>query len=246
MAALGIISDGLGNKIWILAGYIHKFQNSDSKMLYIFYKKSHHEEKRLEEIFPKLKKLKWLHFIYDWKDYDIIKKDAIIYENTYDFKPEYFNIDLKIFTLNPDFKPLLKKYDTKNGIVLHYRLGDKVGRSDYLIMKPEYFLKHAKKMLEESEGPVYLASDSMGKASKLLGIPVIPIEEDSASTFFLLTKFKRLILSDSTFGIVARYLNSDCHAVIPEYRMYNKKLNKSPLLLEGAFELEKNKSFARL
>lgn len=248
MAALGIVSEGLGNKIWMLLGYIYRFKHSDSEVLYVFYKKSHHEESHLEDIFPKLKKLPWLKFIYDWKDYDQIKKDAIIYENTYDFKPEYFDMDLKILTPNPDYKPLLKKYDTKNGIVLHYRLGDKVKRSDYLTMKPEYFLKHVQKMLSESEGPVYLASDSMDKAVKLLGIPVIPIEEDSASTFYLLTKFRRLILSDSTFGIVARYLNTDCQAVIPEYKVSwgDHKLRKSPLLLEGAFELEKDKSFARL
>lgn len=252
MAALGIISQGLGNKIWMLVGYIYRFQHSDSKILYIYYKKSKHEEgntsEHLEEIFPKLKKLPWLKFIYDWKEYDIIKKDATIYENDYDFKPEYFNMDLKVFTPNPDYKPLLKKYDTKNGIVLHYRLGDKVRRSDYLTMKPEYFLKHVQMMLSESEGPVYLASDSMDKAVKLLGISVIPIEEDAVSAFYLLTKFKRLILSDSTFGIVARYLNTDCQAVIPEYKVSwaDHKLRKSPLLLEGAFELEKDKSFARL
>ena len=248
MAALGIVSEGLGNKIWMLLGYIHRFKHSDSEMLYIFYKKSHHEETHLEDIFPKLKKLPWLKFIYDWKEYDQIKKDAVIYENTYDFKPEYFNMDLKILTLNPDYKPLLKKYDTKNGIVLHYRLGDKVRRSDYLTMKPEYFMKHVQKMVTDSEGPIYLASDSPDKAIKLLGFPVIPIEEDSASTFYLLTKFKRLILSDSTFGIVARYLNPDCQAVIPEYhvRRSDEKLVKSPYLLDGAFELEKDKSFARL
>jgi hypothetical protein len=252
MAAVGIISEGLGNKIWILLSYIHKFHQSDSKILYIFYKKSKHEEgntsEHLEEFFPKLKKLKWLKFIYDWHEYDQIKKEATIYENTFDFKPEYFNIDLKIFTPNPDYKPLLKKYDTKNGIVLHYRLGDKVKRPDFLTMRPEYFLKHVQKMLAEKEGPVYLASDSMDKAIKLLGFPVIPIDEDAMSTFYLLTKFRRLILSDSTFGIVATYLNFEDHqAIIPEYyvRHSDRKLVKSPYLMEGAFELEKDKSFAR-
>ena len=245
MAALGIVSEGLGNKIWMLVGYIHRFQHSDSEILYIFYKKSKHEEDHLEDIFPKLKKLSWLKFIYDWKDYDQVKKVAVIYENTYDFNPEYFNMDLKILSLNPDYTPLLKKYDTKNGIVLHYRLGDKLRRSDYLVMKPEYFIKHVQKMLAEKEGPVYLASDSMNKAVKLLGFPVIPIEEDSASTFYLLTKFKRMILSDSTFGIVARYLNTDCQAVIPEYhvRRSDEKLVKSQYLMDGAFELEKDRSF---
>jgi len=252
MAALGVVSEGLGNKVWMLVSYIYKFQQSDSEVLYIFYKKSQHEETRLEEIFPKLKKLSWLKFIYDRKEYDKIKKDAIFYEKSFDFdpkhythfKPQYFNMDLKILSLNPDYKPLLKKYDTKNGIVVHYRLGDKLGRSDFLIMKPEYFQKHVQKMRAEKEGPVYLASDSMSKAVKLLGFPVIPIDEDSASTFYLLTKFKRLILSESTFGIVARYLNADCRAVIPEYhvRMTDNKLEKSPYLMDGAFELEKDKS----
>ena len=248
MAAIGIVSEGLGNKVWMLVTHIHNFEKSDLKDLYIFYKKSKHEEQPLDEIFPKLRKLKWLHFIYDWKEYDSIKKEATVYDTSFDFNPEVFDIDLRILTMNPDFKQLLKKYDTKKGIVIHYRLGDKDKNTNYVKMKPEYFLKHIQKMLADSEGPVYLASDSMDKAVKLLGIPVIPIEEDAVSTFYLLTKFKRLILSESTFGIVARYLNEDCHAVIPEYKVSwsDHKLRKSPLLLETAFEVEKDKSFARL
>jgi hypothetical protein len=252
MAAVGVISDGMGNKIWMTITYIYKFKHSNNKMLYILNKKSKHEQgnksERIEEIFPKLKKLKWLKFIYDWKEYDMVKQDATIYEKSYDFDPVVFDMPLTNFTMNPDYKPLLKKYDTKNGIILHYRLGDKLTNPNYVIMKPEYFKKYVEKMLQEKEGPVYLASDSMSKAVKLLGFPVIPVEEDAVSTFYLLTKFHRLILSESTFGIVATYLNSvDHHAVIPEYKRSwaDQKLKKSPLLLEGAFELETDHSFAK-
>jgi len=179
MYVLSSLKWGFGNKLFMFLYLIYYFKYNKSEKLYIVQSPSHHDKRTPEEnfvdIFPNLKKLKNVEFI-SWKEYDTIKKSNMPFEelNINDgnkwFTDIYFT-KLKSFiksylTINPIYKPLLQKYDTKSGIAIHYRLGDKIEMNlqhpkiMYVVMKPEYFIDNCKKMLQEKPGPIYIFSDS--------------------------------------------------------------------------------------
>jgi len=244
---ISYLKNGFGNKILQLLYLIHYYKNlkPTPEKLYLVQAPSHHDKRTSNEnilnIFPNLNKLKFLKFI-SWKEYDSIKKSnipytEIIYELDDWFTDIYFtklNSFLKSYlTINPIYKSLLPKYDIKNGIAIHYRLGDKLMINlkhsfRYVIMKPTYFIDHCKQMLQEKTGPIYIFSDSIDLAKYLLKeLPsnlIIYPNIDYIETFYLFTKFKRMIISDSTLSICAALLNKKASKIIIPYYI-NKHFN---------------------
>jgi len=243
MYILSTIKWGFGNKLFMLLYLIYYSIINKAEKLYIVQSPSHHDKRTIEEnfteIFPKLKKLKFLEFI-SWKEYDIIKKGSNMYkEIDINDGNKWFTdtnlIKLKdvmnihsYLTINPMYKNVIKKYkiNTNKGIAIHYRLGDKIQinlqktKPMYVIMKPEYYIYHCQKMLLNENGPVYVFSDSINLAKCLLKeIPnCIFIDIGYIETFYLLTKIKRLIISDSTLSISAALLNKKAKQIIlPNY-----------------------------
>lgn len=225
MVHITYLKQGFGNKMLMFIKSVKEFLKKKDDILYVFAVQSKHEtqtdKEKIENIFPKLKQLPWLKFIYSWEEYDaLIGQEPTIIKNDYDFTSEIFQgmktFIKKYLVVNPEYKYLLKEYDTKNGILLHYRLGDKLNLTNkYLVMKPEYFKKHIKNF----KGPIYMVSDSPQIAKKLIPEAQI-IHIDWVETFYLMTKFKNAILSESTFGVVASYLNQEQHNFIfPAYHV---------------------------
>jgi hypothetical protein len=264
MYILSYIKQGTGNKIFMLLRYIKIFKvfrkknPSYWKKLYIVHDVSSHEKdletEKLDYIFPKLKEIEWLEFI-SWKQYDTLKKDTKEFDdykndgpvlitpssdwhyNVFTEQPTFLKTYLKF---NSVYEPLLKKYDTKKGILIHYRLGDKFNinymllkrnrNPKYIICDPKYYIKHTEKMLEDTpDAPVYLASDSPKVAECLLksSFPnLITISEDAEHTLFLMSKFKRMVINESTLPIVGGYLNSNVKEIIAiKYIRFDEKTN---------------------
>ena len=243
MYILSNIKWGFGNKFFMLLYLLYYSIINKAEKLYIVQAPSHHDkrtpEENFTEIFPKLKKLKFLEFI-SWKEYDNIKKSNNEYKeinikNGHNWFTDTNLIKLQDFmniysclTINPIYKNVIKKYkiNTSKGIAIHYRLGDKIQinltktKPMYVIMKPEYYIYHCQKMLLEENGPVYVFSDSINLAKCLLKeLPnCIFIDIGYIETFYLLTKIKRLIISDSTLSIGAALLNKKAkQIVLPDY-----------------------------
>jgi hypothetical protein len=145
--------------------------------------------------------------------------------------------------MNPSYNYLLKKYDFENGIFIHVRYGDKFrwnydklqtkNPRIYVLLKPSYYANALKQF--ETGSPIYIFSDST--FTKCVLQDTIPtatfVEEGSYESFFCLSHCKNLILSDSTFGIAAAYLNSTpgLKVVAPGYTndgMNNLKIIKTP------------------
>lgn len=264
MYVLTYIKQGTGNKIFMFLRYIHIFKvfrkkkPSYWKKLYIVHELSKHEKnletEKLDYIFPKLKELEWLEFI-SWKQYDTLKKNTAEFDDYKNDGPVVIKPSIEwhynVFTEQPTFlktylkfnsvyEPLLKKYDTKKGILIHYRLGDKFNINyellkrnkspKYILYEPEHYIKHVEKMLEDTpDAPVYLASDSPKVAECLLKLSLpnlIIISEDAEHTLFLMSKFKRMIISESTLSIAGGYLNSNVKEIIAsKYHLFDEKTN---------------------
>lgn len=149
--------------------------------------------------------------------------------------------------MNTDYRPLLKQYDMENGIFIHYRLGDKMKMMErFVIMKPSYFSDHVIQFLHKKKGPVYLLSDSPNIAQQLLPFATL-VDLDWVSTFYLMTKCKRGIFSESTFGIAAAFLNHEEPTII--YPAYYKisSFKKKPGIVErnlgAVFTYEYNRRY---
>lgn len=223
----------------------------------LVYVKSQHQEDHIIDVFPKLKDLEWLEFI-SWKEYDSIKKDNYEYNINYEFDSIDF-IELrpfikKYFIFNSKYNSLLDKYDTKNGIAIHMRYGDKLQINKellkhnqlpkYTVMKLKYYEDHAYRFLENKKGPVYIFTDS---PSIKLNIPnSIYVNENTSETLFLLTKFKRSVISDSSLSIAAGYMNFSKHITIaPAYklRLSDSKIIRAKYIDERVFQLETDKDY---
>ena len=282
MYVLSYIKQGTGNKIFSFLRAVHIFKVLRKKRpsywtkLYIVHEKSPHEKgletEKLDYIFPKLKEFEWLEFI-SWKQFDSLKKGLNEFtENTIDgpvsitptilWDSRYFTDEptfvKNYLKFNPVYEPLLKKYDTKKGILIHYRLGDKFEinqmflkrnhRPRYLLYGPEFYIKHVQKMLEEAPGPIYLASDSPKVAECLLkpSFPdLIPISEDAEHTLYLMSKFKRMVISESTMSAAGGFLNRTAHQIIAS-KYYidvgDYKLSNSPYFIPEIFTLDADKT----
>jgi hypothetical protein len=281
MYVISFIKQGTGSKIFMILHAINIFKTLKKKRrsywtkLYIVHEKSPHEKgietEKLDYIFPKLKEIDWLEFI-SWKQFDSLKKNAKEFTDYTSDGPliispsffwhfghftEYPTFIKTYFKFNPVYEFLLKKYDTKKGILIHYRLGDKFQinynlltrntKPRFIIYEPGFFVKHAKKMLEELPGPIYLASDSPKVAECLLkpSFPeLITINEDAESTLYLMSKFKRMIISESTMSAVGGFLNQNAHEIIASkyyIDLTNRKLITNPFMIPEIFTLDPDK-----
>jgi len=272
MYVIAQLKEGFGNKLFMLVRYINKFKeihlaNKDVTLLYILQGVSKHEQGVAEEsflhIFPDLANVSWLKFI-TWNQYDTLKDDAF-QEFKVDFvfiKDDFLELKpllKKSFKMNPSYEYLLNKYDTKKGIAIHIRLGDKFNinfnrlqrglKEDFLLMSPRYYIEETQRLLAEKKGPVYIFSDSPEFAECLLK-PELPdaqiVDEDFPETFFLLTKFKRAIVSESTLALAAGYMNFLKHQIIiPSYRLQVKRggIVDSKYVDPTVFQLEDDRSY---
>jgi hypothetical protein len=281
MYLLSYIKHGTGNKIFMLLDAIKIFKTLKRKRplywnkLYIVHGKSHHEKgiktEQLDYIFPKLKELDWLEFI-SWKQFDSLKKNAKEFTDYTSDGPLFMNPSLfwnsRYFTeqptfvktylkFNPAYEPLLKKYDTKKGILIHYRLGDKFEinynllirnkNPRHILYEPGFFIKHVQRMLEQAAGPIYLASD-VPKIAECLLKPSFPdlitLKEDAESTLYLMSKFKRMIITESTMSAVGGYLNVNADEIIASkyyIDITNHKLIPNPYMIPEIFTLDPDK-----
>jgi hypothetical protein len=260
MIYFGKIREGFGNKLFMLLSHINVFKKAKGESLYILECPCKHDRHsdRFQLIFPHLNEIPWLHFV------DQIKYDSL--KGTEMKQPSFLKEDFlelssfikKYFKMNEKYEKLLDKYDTKKGIAVHVRLGDKFqenyrqikdGKKEtYLLMSPKYYIDKTQEFLSEKNGPVYLFTDSIKFAECFLkpGLTeAIIVEEDFPESFFLLTKFKRAVISESTFSIAAHYMNFLKHEfIIPSYRLTPSKGNliDSPYV-NSSFRLEDDKSY---
>ena len=249
-----VLKNGLGNKIFILINFLHRYKNVT---FHIIDKTSHHQEKipseKLFYLFPKLKEIKNISFI-RWKEYDELKKKLPEFEIPFDI---YYSIEgfkpsiKKYFKSNEIYDTLKEKYDFKKGIFVHFRLGDKFdlnlielkkGKSvKYVVMKPEYYEHHISELRMNDE-PVYIFSDSPKLAKCLLQGDYEYVDEGVNETFYCFQNARRVIISESTLTISAVLLGSKKKDLIvpnflnmpPDY-----KLVPSPYFSEG----ESNKKY---
>jgi hypothetical protein len=234
-AIIIIVKNGLGNKLMTIINIIH---NYPGEKIYFLEQLSHHQNRsfveKLRYIFPNLNTNK-TYSIMSWKLFDALQKNGIKdteYQDhvMYYTIPGFINLTdstRNLLNMNSNYEYLLNKYDLKNGIFVHYRLGDKFELNynelqknkvcKYALFKPEYYTENVKKMLKERPGKVYILSDSIKIAECLLKnkIPgAIFINEKTAETFFLMTHCNRFIISESSMTVCAVYLNNNKPQVI--------------------------------
>lgn len=246
-----VLKNGLGNKIFILINFLHRYKNVT---FHIIDKTSHHQERLSEEkiwhLFPKLKDIKNVSFI-RWKEYDELKKKLPEFEIPFDifysiegFKPKI----KKYFKSNEIYDTLKEKYDLKKGIFVHFRLGDKFDLNlielknnkppKYVVMKPEYYEYHISNLRMNDE-PVYIFSDSIKIAKCLLSGEYTFVDEGANETFYCFQNARRVIISESTLSIAAVLLGSKKKDFIfPDFLYMPKedgtyKLIRSPYFNNG-------------
>jgi|694.fasta_scaffold76601_3 hypothetical protein len=264
---------GFGNKILMFLYAVYTLKKNKYDKLYIVQQDSHHDSGILEEsflyIFPNLKNIKWLEFI-SWKEYDNIKKQAkdkiiLDMDTNYWFTNKYI-LALKKFIkkymiLNKIYT--IDNYDINNGIALHIRYGDKLImnkqridkglKPEYIILKPEYYFDNIKKLNPNNDTPIYIFTDSPDIVSKtilprLTNAKICP--EHYSKVFFLLTKIKKQIISESTLSICAGYFaqifsDDKFEIIAPDYNINVNTLLIQPNIFhnDGYFIEENNKKY---
>lgn len=249
---LCILKNGIGNKLFILVNILHQYGKRYT--IYFVEKPSHHKDSSIKIAFPTIPNL------ISWSQYDEYKKKGIkeIYvEDSIWLKDAGFRPPPAFLQMNSSYDHLLKKYDFENGIFIHVRYGDKFKlnydkllKKDpriYILLKPSYYADAIKKF---ESGPVYIFSDT-SFVKCLLDDTIkdaVFAEENSYETFFCLTHCKKLIISDSTFGIAAAFLNSnpDLKIVAPGYTnniLNNFKIFKSPFKYPSGTQLITDRSY---
>ena len=258
MDYLLVLKNGLGNKIFILINFLHKFKNVH---FHIVDSKSHHQEGLAEEkiwhLFPKLTQLSNVSFI-RWREYDELKKTMPEFEVPFDiyyvtsgFKPS----TKKLFVPASEYEALETKYDFKKGIFVHFRLGDKFvmnyhkakkGKElDYVVMKPEFYEDHIFELRKNDE-PVYIFSDQPKLAKCLLTGGYTFVDEGANETFYCFQNARRVIISESTLTIAAVLLGSKKKdLVVPNFLMRPVKQGEQPKLMPSPYfsEGESNKKY---
>jgi hypothetical protein len=257
-----IIKNGLGNKLMTITNMIHKYKET-GKSIYFVEQLSHHQKRspteKIKYIFPNLNE----NSILSWKLFDALKEYGIKeveYNDNEMFYETYGLINItnqtrRLLKMNSNYDYLRDNYDLKNGIFVHYRLGDKFELNykelkknkvcKYVLMTSEYYIDSINKMLKEKQGPpVYIMSDSIKVAECLLKnkIPnLIFINEGTAETFYLMTHCNRLIISESTMTVAAVYLNNNKPQVIsPDFLIDVRNNHK---LINNIFFSDKIVSF---
>ena len=243
-----VLKNGLGNKIFILVNMLHRYPKDK---LFVVDKTTHHQEGTAEEkvwhLFPALKDHPRIEFI-TWRKYDTLEIPELEVPWKIFYEIDGFVPRIKsYFHPNQDYESLEDKLDFK-GIFVHVRLGDKVreniqalkaGKTQkYIIMKPAYYLHQIKKLRTKDE-PVYILSDDLEFAERLLPgfeYPDLNVNE----TFYCFWKARRVILSESTLSISAVLLGKKKKDLIfPNFLLMpneDKKpfqLQESPYFSEG-------------
>uniref|UniRef100_A0A6C0HFL6 Glycosyltransferase n=1 Tax=viral metagenome TaxID=1070528 RepID=A0A6C0HFL6_9ZZZZ len=220
MEYLVVLKNGLGNKIFIMANILHRYPKNS---FYVIDQQSHHQQGSQQEkfwyLFPLLKENPRIKFI-QWKEYDSLKKTipALDIRNEIYLDPSGFKPAIKKLLVPAiEYQTLEDKYDFKNGIFVHYRLGDKVQinyqrlqkglNSRNVVMKPAFYTDNISELRKKDE-PVYIFSDSPKEAKCLLKGDYVFVNEGANETFYCFWKAKRVILSDSTLTIAATLLGS--------------------------------------
>jgi len=243
-----ILKNGLGNKIFILVNFLHRYPKDK---FFIVDKTSHHQEGLAEEkvwfLFPALLKHPRIKFI-KWSEYDQLKTSIRELEVPWKI---FYEVDgftsgiKKFFRTDEDFQYLETQLDFKKGIFVHVRLGDKFKQNvqalkakkplRYIVLKPEYYEDHIRALRQKDE-PVYILSDDLIMAEKMLPgyeYPDLNVNE----TFYCFQNARRVILSESTLGIAAVLLGlKKKDLVVPNYVIMpdeSFKLQKSPYFSEG-------------
>jgi hypothetical protein len=287
MYILGFISEGFGNKLYMLTYYIHLFfkikKYHKLEKLYLVHYDSFHElgkeEEKLYNIFPLLKNQKWLEWI-DWDKYSELSKNikqsishkeitdyqnvklplsskGFIFSNKHFFQS--YNFFMKLYQFNNNYKKLDKSYNF-NGIAVHIRLSDKIKYIyDYVIKKknvkdvfsifiPEYYTDILKNFSLDT--PVYIFTGSP-RIFKKIYLPhfkhkVVLVDLSFYESFYLLTKFKNIILSESTFSIIASYFNNKGRNIYGhKYYFKNKRNIVSNLIPYNTNKIESKKYFIK-
>jgi len=242
----------------MLLSHINTFKKGNGESLYILECPCKHDRNsdRFQIIFPKLNDVPWLHFV-DANEYETLKgnemkQPSFLKENFLELQ----QFIKKYLKMNEKYENLLDKYDTKKGIAVHIRLGDKFvdnyrqikagNKEIYLLMSPRYYIEKTQELLNEKDGPIYVFADSPKFAECFLGnLDWKFVNEDFPESFFLLTKFKRSVISESTFSIAAHYMNflkNEC--IIPSYRLTPSKGNLvDSVYVNSSFRLENDKSY---
>jgi hypothetical protein len=259
MYLLGFLKEGFGNKLFMLMRYIRYFKENSKEYdgVYVAYVKSKHQEDNIFDVFPKLKEVPWLRLI-TWKEYDSLKKDNVEIDPTFDFDytdfKELRQFIKKYFVFDEKYNHLLEKYDTKKGIAVHMRYGDKLqlgldrykrGKHPmYLVLNKNFYEDYVRKFLEEKKGPVYVFTDSPHIQLDIPGAQYV--DEKTTESFFLLTKFKRAVISESTFSVAAGYMNFAKHRIIcPGFKISHLtgKPVSAPYIDPDYFELVQDTSY---
>jgi hypothetical protein len=234
-AIIIIVKNGLGNKLMTIINLIYKYSG---KPIYFIEQLSHHQNRsfveKLRYIFPNLNTDKD-YSIMSWKLFDALQKEGIKETEYQDHEmyytiPGFINLTTNtrnLLKMNSNYDYLLNKYDLKNGIFVHYRLGDKFELNfnelqknkvcKYALFRPEYYVESVSKMLKEKPGKVYILSDSIKVAECLLKDKIsnaIFVNEKTAETFYLMTHCNRFIISESSMTVCAVYLNNNNPQVI--------------------------------
>ena len=248
MEYLLILKNGLGNKIFILVNFLHRYPKD--KFL-VLDKTSHHQEGLAEEkvwiLFPNLLKHPRIKFI-RWSEYDQLKTSVPELEVPWKI---FYEVDgftsgiKKFFRPDEEYESLETQLDFKKGLFVHVRLGDKFKINvqalrakkplRYIVLKPEYYEDHIRALRQKDE-PVYILSDDLIMAEKMLPgyqYPDLNVNE----TFYCFQNARRVILSESTLGIAAVLLGlKKKDLIIPNYVIMQDesfKLVKSPYFTQG-------------
>jgi hypothetical protein len=234
-AIIIIVKNGLGNKLMTIINLIYKYSG---KPIYFLEQLSHHQNRffteKLRYIFPNLNTDKD-YSIMSWKLFDALQKKGIKETEYQDHEmyytiPGFINLTTNtrnLLKMNSNYDYLINKYDLKNGIFVHYRLGDKFELNfnefqknkvcKYALFTPEYYIESISKMLKEKPGKVYILSDSIKVAECLLKdkiLNAIFVNEKTAETFYLMTHCNRFIISESSMTVCAVYLNNNKPQII--------------------------------
>jgi hypothetical protein len=259
MDYLLILKNGLGNKIFILVNFLHKYKNVH---FHIVDGTSHHQEGLPEEkiwhLFPRLKEVSNVSFI-RWREYDELKKTIPEFEVPFDifyvtsgFKPS----TKKLFVPASEYQALEEKYDFKKGIFVHFRLGDKFVQNyhkakkgkelEYVVMKPEFYEDHISELRKKDE-PVYIFSDQPSLAKCLLTRDnYMFVDEGVNETFYCFQNARRVILSESTLTIAAVLLGSKKKdLIVPNFLIRPMNQGEQPKLIPSPYfsEGESNKKY---
>jgi hypothetical protein len=117
-----------------------------------------------------------------------------------------------------------------NAVCVHIRLGDYKGSTIHPVCTREYYTKAMSLMPKDSV--YYLFSDEPDLAEKILpGMNVVK-GNNEVTDLMLMSKFKRHIMSNSSYDWWAVWLSRSCQVIVPR-RWFGNELDASDIYCEG-------------